>query len=146
MGTSVATLFKPEEALFTGCDVATDSVGTLIGDFRWPLGGVDVFCVNRTTLFFFPTLFIGSFGAARLVTLRVFSNDLFTFLSVFLFGPRFALTRAPFLHLKHGLLQWFLLIGQWFPHKQFQCSSGVVATVGIPSIFSIRLIGCSCAL
>ena len=146
MGTSVATLFAAAEALFTGCDVATDLAGTLIGDFRWPLGGVDVFCVNRTTLFFFPTLFIGSFGAARLVTLRVFSNDLFTFPSVFLFGPRFALTRAPFLHLKHGLLQRFLLRGQRFPHDQSQCSLEVGPTVGIPPIFSIRLIGCSCDL
>ena len=71
MGTSVATLFATEEALFTGCDVATDSAGTSIGDFRWPLGGVDVFRVNRTTLFFFPMLFIGSLGAAHLVTLRL---------------------------------------------------------------------------
>ena len=61
----------------------------MIGDFRWPLGGVDVFRVNRTTLFFFPMLFIGSLGAAHLVTLRVFSNDLFPFPSVFLFAPRF---------------------------------------------------------
>jgi len=131
IGMPITTLFAAEASLFPGCDVATNLAGASIGNFRWVLGGVDDFRLNRIPLFVFFALFIGRLLAARLVHLMVFNNDLFTFSLKFLSGPRFALTRAPFLHLKHGLLQQFLIRGQWFPHVQSQCYSEVVVTVGI---------------
>jgi len=70
---------------------------------------------------------------------RLFSKDLVGFASVFFaFGPRFALRRAPFRHLKHGLLQRFLTSGHRFPQTQSQNSSSVCVTGGVPSILAIR--------
>ena len=117
-------------------------MGASGGDFR-PGGDVERRTSRRTPPFFL-FLVVESLPAegspcGLFEDRRVFNKDLVGFASVFLaFGPRFAFRRAPFRHLKHGLLQRFFASGHRFPQTQSQNSSCVCVTGGVPSILAIR--------
>ena len=111
-----------------------------MGDFRFDFGGVDDVRTSRRTVFVL-FLVVEELPVDLLDDLYIFSNDLFSPSFLFLFGPRLAFTRAPFRHLKHGLLQRFLESGHRLPQMHTQNSSAVWATGGVPSILDIRFWG-----
>ena len=139
----MGTLHRFKSTLFA-CNVATHSVGALAGDFR--RGGDEEVRTSRRTPFVLFLVVEGlpaeGLPGALFEDHRVFNKDLVSFpLVFFVFGPRFAFRRAPFRHLKHGLLQRFLESGHRLPQMQTQNSSSVWATGGVPSILAIRFWG-----
>ena len=123
------------------CNVAARSVGASAADFR--RGGDEEVRTSRRTPFVLFLVVEGlpaeGLPGALFEDRRVFNKDLVSFpLVFFVFSPRFAFRRAPFRHLKHGLLQRFLASGHRFPQTQSQNSSSVCVTGGVPSILAIR--------